>query len=130
VIAARGSAPRRPQDEDPDGDGFDELAAGLTFDRGSERPPRQAPEDPGLTSTGPNTRLPEEVPDAELSDVEQRLLHQLHQELAAREGESGSGDQASQAGGYRGNGANGANGGGRTPRPPRPMGPPPPDRSG
>jgi hypothetical protein len=58
-----------------------------------------------------------------LSDVEQRLLRQLHEELAAREDRGSAAPDKDQPRIFRG-----ANGG-RKPRPTRP-GDPPPDRTG
>ncbi|HWN31286.1 MAG TPA: hypothetical protein VNP03_01020 [Pseudonocardia sp.] len=213
VITARSSTPRRPRNERTDRSdaGFDEIASGLTFDRGggdndddlfrpdvadgpgaspdlppADRrpggepwggsrdggpareepkgrpgpPPRPTPPGTGAFSAGPERTAanrpvppagpggpggpggpngpggpggpgkrppgrPDDTADGPLSDVEQRLLRQLHEELAAREDRGSSPPGKDEPRIFRG-----ANGGGR--KPPRPTRPndPPPDRAG
>jgi hypothetical protein len=108
VIAARESNARRPR-----ADGADDLAPGPNFDRPGERTNpglAEAPPDPA-DGIGPAPAGVDGEPDSGLSDVEQRLLRQLHEELAARD-EQSSDDAARRPSG---------NGQG----PQRPSGPPP-----
>jgi hypothetical protein len=138
---------RRPADQARGGDwgGSREPAGGPPRDEPKNRPgppPRPATAGPGPFSAGPDrtganrpvapsgpggpTGLPKRPPtrpddtaDGPLSDVEQRLLRQLHEELAAREDRGSSPPGKDQPRIFRG-----ANGG-RKPRPSRPNDPPP-----
>jgi hypothetical protein len=110
VIAARESNARRPRP-----DGADDLAPGPNLDRSGERTNpglADAPADPA-DGLGPAPVGMDGGPDTGLSDVEQRLLRQLHEELAARD-EQSSEDAARRP-----------SGNGQGPRPQRPSGPPP-----
>jgi hypothetical protein len=174
VIAARSSTPRppRPGQADRADTGFDEIAAGLTFDRPPtpvDDPPRGGDPDAaetsrrdGVTEPPPSERRPPPAPpgnperrpgprpappgpggfpaapdrgrppgggsgkrplgrpddrpsEAPLSEVEQRLLRQLHEELSAREDEASPGPAARRI--FRN--------GGRKPRPNPPDDTPP-----
>jgi hypothetical protein len=152
VITARNSSgPRGPRTDRQPGS-QDDVASGLSFERGAAGPasdqhgnevehtrpnpaegdrPRNGTRDdrpagpPRRPTPRPTPRPhPENLPpeDAtELSDVEQRLLRQLHEELASREDHGGPmSDSDDRSGGsdlFRG--ANGGANGGRK-RPPRP----------
>jgi len=110
VIAARESNARRPRPE-----GADDLAPGPNLDRPAERTNpgmADAPVDPA-DGLGPAPVGVDGGPDSGLSDVEQRLLRQLHEELAARD------EQPEDDGPRR------PSGNGQGPRPQRPSGPPP-----
>ncbi|MDT7750237.1 MAG: hypothetical protein QOD96_3899 [Pseudonocardiales bacterium] len=138
---------RRPADQPRGGDwgGSREPAGGPPRDEPKNRPgppPRPATSGPGPFSAGPDrtganrpvapggpggpagppkrppTR-PDDTADGPLSDVEQRLLRQLHEELAAREDRGSAPPGKDQPRIFRG-----ANGG-RKPRPARPNDPPP-----
>lgn len=112
VIAARGSAQtRRPHPENPNGT-LD--SSGLNFDRGTaggRRTDQPIGSDDAATRALPSTGSGSGGPPPEgddLSDVEQRLLRQLHEELAAREDDHPA-DDATRA--FR------SNGGRKRPRP-------------
>jgi len=88
------------------------------FPAAPDRPGPGRPVPPGGGSGKRPPGRPDETSEAPLSDVEQRLLRQLHEELAAREDPGGA---TSTDGPRIFRGANG----GRKPRPTRPTDPPP-----